>query len=262
MAWVLDEYGRKNGYQPACVTGKPLELGGSQGREAATGKGVAICVREAWVGVMGHSLKGATVALQGFGNVGSHAAICLQEMGARLMAVADSGGAVVNPEGLDARALRDHALDHQGSVAGFPGGLPMDPESLWSQPCDILIPAALGGVLHEATAPLVRARLVVEGANAPTTPEADAIFRARGIPVLPDILASAGGVVVSYFEWVQNLQQLYWDEAEIFAKEEKILVQAFRDVQEKMERHGCTWRTAAFILALERVKKATELRGW
>jgi len=262
MAWVLDEYGRKNGYQPACVTGKPLELGGSQGREAATGKGVAICSREAWEGVMGHSLRGATVALQGYGNVGSHAAIFLQEMGARVTAVADHGGAVCNPEGLDVRALQAHVQSHQGSVAGFPGGQAFDPDSLWSQACDILVPAAMGGVLHEETAPKVKARLIVEGANAPTTPEADAIFRARGIPVLPDILASTGGVIVSYFEWVQNLQQLYWDEAEIFAKEEKILVQAFRDVQEKVERHSCTWRTAAFILALERVKKATELRGW
>ena len=262
MAWVMDEYGRKNGYQPACVTGKPLELGGSQGREAATGKGVAICTREAWEGVLGQPLRGASVALQGFGNVGGFTAAFLHEAGARVVAVADHGGAVRAGAGLDIPALRAHARSHRGTVAGFPGGEAFDPAALWSQPCDILIPAALGGVLTRETAPQVRARLIVEGANAPTTAEADAIFRARGLTVIPDILANAGGVTVSYFEWVQNLQQLFWDETEVFAKEEKILVQAFRDVRAKVEAHGCTWRTGAFVLALERVKRANDLRGW
>ncbi len=262
MAWVMDEYGRKNGYQPACVTGKPLELGGIQGREAATGKGVAICTRAAWEGLLGHSLQGATVALQGFGNVGSFSAAFLHEAGARITAVADQGGAVRAPGGLDVPALRAHVRAQGGTVAGFPGGEAFDPATLWAQPCDILIPAALGGVLTKDTAPLVSARLVVEGANAPSTPEADHIFQAKGIPVLPDILANAGGVTVSYFEWVQNLQQLYSDEAEVFAKEEKILLQAFRDVQDKVKAHGCTWRTGALVLALERVKTANELRGW
>ena len=261
MAWVLDEYGRKNGYQPACVTGKPLELGGSQGREAATGRGLAICAREAWEGVLGHSLQRATVALQGFGNVGSYAATFLHEAGARVTAVTDLYGAVRAPGGLDIPALRAHARAH-GTVASFPGGETFDPTALWAQPCDILIPAALSGVLTQETAPLVQARLVLEGADAPTTPEADAIFQARGIPVIPDILANAGGVTVSYFEWVQNLQQLFWDEAEIFSKEEKVLVQAFAEVRERVITHGCTWRTAALVLALERVKKANELRGW
>jgi len=147
-------------------------------------------------------------------------------------------------------------------VAGFTGGEAFDPGTIWAQEGDILIPAALGGVLTQATAPEVKACLIVEGANAPTTPEADRIFRERGITLIPDILANAGGVTVSYFEWVQNLQQLFWDEAEIFEKEEKILMQAFRDVEEKVKRHGCTWRTGALVLALERVKKANELRGW
>ena len=262
MAWVLDEYGRKNGYQPACVTGKPLELGGSQGREAATGKGLAICAREAWEGVLGGTLQGASVALQGFGNVGSYAATFLHEAGAKVTAVADLHGAVRAPGGLDIPALRAHAHGNRGTVAGFPGGEAFDPATLWEQPCDILIPAALSGVLTRETAPLVQARLVLEGADAPTTPEADTIFQARGIPVIPDILANAGGVTVSYYEWVQNLQQLFWDEAEIFSKEEKALVQAFAEVRERVVAHGCTWRTAALVLALERVKKANELRGW
>lgn len=262
MAWVMDEYGRKNGYQPACVTGKPLELGGSQGREAATGKGVAICAREAWEGVLGHRLQGAAVALQGFGNVGGFAATFLHEAGARVVAVADHGGAVRRADGLDVPALREHARRNRDTVAGFPGGEAFDPAAIWSQPCDILVPAALGGVLTRDTAPLVTAGLIVEGANAPTTPEADAVFLTRGIPVIPDILASAGGVTVSYFEWVQNLQQLFWDEAEVFAKEEKTLLQAFSDVRAAVDRHACSWRTGAFVLALERVTKANELRGW
>jgi glutamate dehydrogenase (NAD(P)+) len=262
MAWVMDEYGRKNGHQPACVTGKPLELGGSQGGEAATGKGVAICTREAYEGVLGQSLRGARVVLQGFGHVGSFAASFLHGMGAHIVAVADEHGAVRRTEGLDIPALFAHARRNKGTVAGFPGGEAFDPSAVWEQPCDILIPAALGGVLTEATAPTVTARLIVEGANAPTTPEADRIFQERGILLIPDILANAGGVTVSYFEWVQNLQQLFWNEAEIFEKEEKILVQAFRDVAEKVRQHGCTWRTGALVLALERVRTANELRGW
>jgi glutamate dehydrogenase (NAD(P)+) len=262
MAWVMDEYGRKNGYQPACVTGKPLELGGSQGREAATGRGVAICTRLAWTQVLGRDLRGARVVLQGFGNVGSFTGKFLDEMGARIVAVADLGGAVRRPEGLDVPALFAYVRQNRGTVASFPGGEAFDPAAVWAQEGDILVPAALGGVLTGTTAPEVKASLIVEGANAPTTPEADRIFRERGITLIPDILANAGGVTVSYFEWVQNLQQLFWDEAEIFEKEEKVLVQAFRDVEEKVKRHRCTWRTGALVLALERVKKANELRGW
>ncbi|WP_423748257.1 Glu/Leu/Phe/Val family dehydrogenase [Geothrix paludis] len=262
MAWVMDEYGRKNGHQPACVTGKPLELGGSQGREAATGRGVAICAREAWTRVLGRDLKGARVILQGFGNVGGHSARFLADMGARVVAVADLGGAVRRQEGLDVTALLAHARQNRGTVAGFPGGEPFDRAEIWAQEGDILIPAALGGVLTEATAPTVKVSLIVEGANAPTTPEADRIFRERGILVMPDILANAGGVTVSYFEWVQNLQHLFWEEAEIFEKEEKVLLQAFRDVEEQVHRHHCTWRTGALVLALDRVRKANELRGW
>ena len=262
MAWVMDEYGRKNGYQPACVTGKPIELGGSQGREAATGMGVALCTREAWAKVLGRELKGARVVLQGFGNVGSFAAKALDGMGARVVAVAGQTGSVRRAEGLDVPALFAYAGRNKGTVAGFPGGEAFDPVTVWAQDCDILIPAALGAVLTRATAPTVTASLIVEGASAPTTPEADQIFRDKGILLIPDILASAGGVTVSYFEWVQNLQQLFWTEAEIFEKEEKILIQSFQDVQEQVHRRSCTWRTGALVLALERVRTANELRGW
>jgi glutamate dehydrogenase (NAD(P)+) len=212
--------------------------------------------------VLGRDLKDARVVLQGFGNVGSFAAKFLDEMGARIVAVADLGGAVRRPEGLDVPALFAYVPRNKGTVAGFPGGEAFDPAAVWAQEGDILVPAALGGVLTQATAPEVKARLIVEGANAPTTPEADRIFRERGITLIPDILANAGGVTVSYFEWVQNLQQLFWDEAEIFEKEEKILIQAFHEVEEKVKLHGCTWRTGALVLALERVRRANELRGW
>ncbi|HEU4950348.1 MAG TPA: Glu/Leu/Phe/Val dehydrogenase dimerization domain-containing protein [Holophagaceae bacterium] len=261
MAWVMDEYGRKAGYQPACVTGKPIELGGSQGREAATGKGVAIITREA-CGALGLDLKGARVVLQGFGNVGSFTAKFLDEMGAKIVAVADHAGGVRNAAGLDVKALAAHVKANKGTVAGFPGGEAFAKEEVFAQDCDILIPAALGGVLTKDTAPTVKAKLIVEGANAPTTTVADHIFQERGITVIPDILANAGGVTVSYFEWVQNLQQFFWDEAEVFAKEEKIMVQAFHDVHAKVKQHGCGYRTAAFVLALERVEKANLLRGW
>jgi glutamate dehydrogenase (NAD(P)+) len=261
MAWVMDEFGRKNGYQPACVTGKPLELGGSQGREAATGKGVALITREA-CGVMGVALKGARVVLQGFGNVGSYTAKFLDEMGAKIVAVADHAGGVRNANGLDVKALMAYVKQNKGTVNGFPGGDAFDKAAVFAQDCDILIPAALGGVLNKETAPTVKAKLIVEGANAPTTSVADKIFKEKGITVIPDILANAGGVTVSYFEWVQNLQQFFWDEAEVFEKEEKIMVQAFHDVHEKVKKHGCSFRSGAFVLALERVRKANELRGW
>ncbi len=261
MAWVMDEFGRKNGYQPACVTGKPIELGGSQGREAATGKGVAIITREA-CGVMGLPLKGARVVLQGFGNVGSYTAKFLDEMGAKIVAVADHAGGVKNSGGLDVKALMAHVKANKGSVAGFTGGDALDKDTIFAQDCDILIPAALGGVLNKETAESVKAKLIVEGANAPTTPIADKVFASKCITVIPEILANAGGVTVSYFEWVQNLQQFFWEEAEVFEKEEKIMMQAFHDVHDKVKKHGCTFRSGAFVLALERVRKANELRGW
>ena len=261
MAWVMDEYGRKAGYQPACVTGKPIELGGSQGREAATGKGVAIITRES-CGVLGINLKGARVVLQGFGNVGSYTAKFLDEMGARIVAVADHTGGVRKAEGMDVKALDAYVKANKGGVAGFSGGQAFDASTVFAQDCDILIPAALGGVITKANAGDVKAKLIVEGANAPTTTGADHILRDKGVTVIPDILANAGGVTVSYFEWVQNLQQFFWEEAEVFQKEEKIMVRAFHDVHAMVVKHGCTYRTGAFVLALDRVYKANVMRGW
>ncbi len=261
MAWAMDEYGRKNGHQPACVTGKPLELGGSRGADSAAGRGVALCLREAWEGVLGHSLPGARVVLQGFGHVGSQAARHLAALGARVVAVADLGGAVRRPEGLDPTALATHVRTH-ATVAGFQGGTAMDPAALWAEPCDILVPAALGGVLDETAARAVQAGLVVEGAHGPTTLEGERILQARGIPVLPDILACAGGVTLAYFEWVQNLQQAFWDEGEVLARVDRTLLQAFADVRAQVEQYHCSWRNGALALALSRVHAANELRGW
>ncbi len=262
MAWVLDEYGRKNGHQPACVTGKPPELGGSRGGDAAAGRGVALCAREAWEGVLGRPLAGARVAVQGFGHVGGQAARHLAALGARVVAVADAGGAVRHPEGLDVEALLVHARSHGSTVAGFPGGEAFDPAGLWTQPCDILVPAAMGGVLDGTAAAAVQAALVVEGAHVPTTAEGDRTFRERGVTVIPDVLACAGGVTLAYFEWVQNLQQVFWDESEVLAKVERVLLQAFGEVRTRVEADRCSWRSAALALALDRVRTATELRGW
>jgi len=207
-------------------------------------------------------LKGARVVMQGFGNVGSYTAKFLDEMGAKLVAVGDFTGAVRNAGGLDVKALTAYVKANKGGVVGFSGGEAFDAATVFAQDCDILIPAALGGVINQETAPGVKAKLIVEGANAPTTTAADKILRDMGVTVIPDILANAGGVTVSYFEWVQNLQQFFWDEAEVFEKEEKIMIRAFNDVHEKAVKHGCTYRTGAFVLALDRVYKANLMRGW
>jgi glutamate dehydrogenase (NAD(P)+) len=262
MAWVLDEYGRKNSHQPACVSGKPLELGGSRGNEVAAGHGVAFCVQQAWEGVLGRPLRGARVVLQGFGHVGGAAARRLASLGARIVAVADLGGAVRRPEGLDIDALAAYARTHGRSVAGFPDGQAFEPGDIWSEPCDILVPAAASGTLDAAAATSLQAALVVEGAHAPTTSEADRILQGRNVPVLPDVLACAGGVTLAYLEWVQNLQQVFWDEEEVLARVERVLLQAFKEIREQVEERRCTWRSGALALGLARVRTANELRGW
>ena len=260
MAWVMDEFGRKAGHSPACVTGKPIELGGSQGREAATGKGVAIITREA-CGALGIGLKGARVVLQGFGNVGSFTAKFLDEMGAKIVAVADHAGGVRNAKGLDVKALAAHVKANKGTVAGFAGGEAFAKEEVFAQDCDILIPAALGGVLTKDTAATVKARLIVEGANAPTTTVADHIFKDRGITVIPDILANAGGVTVSYFEWVQDQQKFFWDGDEVATRMRQLMHTAFDRVIEAAERLDVSWRTAALSVAVERVAEAARMRS-
>ena len=259
MTWLFDEYSLHHGYTPACVTGKPVELGGSLGREQATGYGAAILVREL-MRELGRPLAGATVALQGIGNVGSYAARALAREGCRILAVADSKGAVFSSKGIDLAALFPHKAA-TGKVQGLAGTEAISNGDLLELECDILIPAALECVIHRGNAERIRAKVIAEAANLPTTPDADQILERRGIPVLPDILTSAGGVTVSYFEWTQNLQQHFWEESQVFAEMEKILVKAFRNVVERARSEKISYRTAAYTIAVERVARAEKLRG-
>ncbi len=259
MTWVMDEYGRKHGYTPAIVTGKPVPLGGSRGRESATGLGVFYIAQRACRD-HGIELRGARVVVQGFGNVGSWVCRFLHEAGARIVAVADADGAVRNDRGLDIPALLAHAEDRH-SVAGFPAGDAWPGERLFEVPCEILVPAALGGVVTDANAGSIDAKLVVEGANNPINPHADHILAEKGIPVVPDILANAGGVTVSYFEWTQNLQQFYWEEGEIRQKLEAVMDRAYQEVSGMAKKRQVPLRRAAFMVAIQRVYEAVQLRG-
>ncbi len=259
MAWIFDEYSQHHGYTPACVTGKPVELGGSLGREAATGRGV-FYVTEALLKDLGKPMAGARVAMQGFGNVGSFAARFFVEAGARLIAVADVKGGALNEKGLDVASLADYARSHR-TVAGFPGGREISNEELFTLDCDVLVPAALHCVLTKKNAGKVQAKIIAEGANLPTTPEADQILERRGIHVLPDVLTNAGGVTVSYFEWAQNLQQLFWDEDRVNAEMHKILTRAYRQVADKAAQDKISFRAAAYTIAVDRVARAERLRG-
>ncbi len=258
MAWIMDEYSRKFGFSPGVVTGKPVHLFGSVGRGEATGRGVMICLREQLIS-MGRSLKDVTVALQGFGNVGSHAARVIAKEGAQIVAVSDHLGAVCNEKGLDIDALCDWAAKHR-TVKGFSGGDSFDGEEVIVWPADVLIPAALEDAIDADKARELRAKIVVEAANAPTTPAADAILRERGVIVIPDILANAGGVTVSYFEWAQNIQQYRWEIDRVVAELEKVMVRACSSVREVAKSRGIDLRTASFVLALQRVGKAALAR--
>lgn len=259
MAWFMNQYQAHHGFQPACVTGKPLELHGCEGREEATGRGVVV-VAERLMHQLGQKLAGKTIALQGFGNVGSFCGNFLFERGARVVAITDHRGGVRNPNGLDIPALLPYALKNDG-VAGFPGGEPMTNAELFAAPVDILIPAALGGQLTAETAPTIKAKYIVEAANDPTTPEADEIFLKKGITVVPDILANAGGVTVSYFEWVQNRSVVHWPLEEIRNRLEQRMSSAFDTVWHIAQERKVPLRTAAYILGIGRVARATELAG-
>ncbi|WP_163995510.1 Glu/Leu/Phe/Val family dehydrogenase [Pyxidicoccus caerfyrddinensis] len=259
MAWIMDQYSRYHGHSPAVVTGKPLELYGSKGREAATGRGLLYVCREI-MRDLGLPVKGTRFALQGFGNVGSHTAQLIWEDGGVVVAVADVLGGVRNPQGLDVPSLFEH-VKRTGTVTGFTGGTPCTNEEVLTADCEVLIPAALGHVLTRDNANAVRAKLIIEGANGPTQPEADEIFEKRGIFVVPDVLASAGGVTVSYFEWVQNLQHLSWEEERVNAELEKTMKEAYERVAQIARSRKVSMRTAAYILAIGRVGKATVLRG-
>jgi len=259
MAWIMNEYGKFEGFHPACVTGKPVEFHGSAGREAATGYGVAIITRE-MLARLGKVIAGSSFAIQGYGNVGSHTARFLWQQGAKIVAVSDAYGAVTNLSGLDIVELDRHVAVAR-KVVGFKGGEATTNDELLTMPVDVLIPAALGGIFDQKKAQAVRAKLIIEAANSPTWPEADLVFNARGIPVVPDVLANAGGVIVSYFEWVQNLQHFRWPLEQIQREEEKRLVAAFAEMYDLSQRKGISMRTAAFYLAISRVSRAHALGG-
>jgi len=261
MAWIMDTYSMTKGYSvPAVVTGKPIEVGGSLGRREATGRGVMFIAREA-SRHLGIDLAEARVAVQGFGNVGAIGAdLIQQELGSRIIAVSDSRGGIYNPNGLDVQAVQKFKRENR-TVVGYPEADTITNEELLEMDCDILVPAALEEAIHEGNADRIKARLIVEGANGPTTPEADVILYDKGCFVAPDILANAGGVTVSYFEWVQDLQSFFWDEEEVNRNLEAIMVRSFADVLKVSEERGVNMRTAAYILAIDRVATATMLRG-
>ena len=262
MAWIMDTYSMHHGHSmPAVVTGKPVEVGGTAGRESATGLGITYVTRAVLKRQLGRGIEEATVAVQGFGNVGSWAARNLDQRGARIVAVSDRFGAIHNPNGLDPRHLMRHAAE-TGTVTDFPGGEKLTNEELLELEVDVLIPAALEGQITEANADRVRASVIAEGANGPVTPEADRILNDKGVLVIPDILCNAGGVVVSYFEWVQDMQSFFWDEGEIRQRMEEKLLGNLDAVMGAAVRTGCDLRTSAYTIAVQRIVDSARLRGF
>jgi glutamate dehydrogenase (NAD(P)+) len=260
MAWVMDTYSSMVGYQvPAVVTGKPIPLGGSLGRSTSTSRGVIVTAKEA-AKTFKKNLAGRGIAVQGFGNVGANAAIIAKEYGSKIIAVSDSKGGIYNEKGLNPLEIQKHK-EKTGSVVGFPGSKDISNQDLLEIPCDILIPSALEGQIHKGNANKIQAKIIVEGANGPTTPEADKILFDREILVVPDILANGGGVLVSYFEWVQNLSRFYWTEDEVNKRLEKMMREAFLDVHNIAVSKDVDMRTAALILSVGRVVEAMKLSG-
>jgi glutamate dehydrogenase (NAD(P)+) len=258
MGWIMHEYSKYAGFSPGVVTGKPLDLFGSEGREAATGRGVMDVLTEA-LSEQGKSFNDITVAVQGFGNVGSNAARLMAEQGAKIVAVADHTGGVAKGNGLDVPALAAWVVEH-GGVKCFPAGEAFDNTEIITWDADVLVPAALENAIHKGNAADVKADIIVEGANGPTTPEADQILNERGILIVPDILANAGGVTVSYFEWAQNIQQFKWDEERVNLELDKRMSRAYRSVREVASERDIDMRTAAFVLAIQRVGRAALAR--
>ncbi len=261
MAWFMDEYARFVGKQvPGIVTGKPLAVGGSRGRMSATGQGGLFVLDEH---LKKEDRKAATtsVTIQGFGNAGQHFARLASERGYKIVAVSDSRGAIVNTDGLDVQALIEHK-HKSGGVAGFAGGQQAEPARILETECDVIVPAALENQLTVDNASKIQATIVLELANGPTTPEADTIFAERGVVVIPDVLANAGGVAVSYFEWVQNREGHYWSYGDVHAQLEKRMTEAYADVRGEVDALGVTLRQAAFIMAIRRIAEAKEARGW
>jgi glutamate dehydrogenase/leucine dehydrogenase len=242
------------------VTGKPIALEGSYGREAATGRGVVYAYREA-APHLDMVPSETRFVVQGYGNVGSWAARIMQQLGATMIGASDASGAIRSDAGIDADGLADHLLEG-GRLIDFPGAEAIDPEDLLAIECDVFIPAALGGMIHERNADRLRCRMIVEGANSPTTPAAEEILQENGVFVVPDVLANAGGVVVSYFEWVQNLQHFRWDEREVNDRLGRIMRKAFREVSARAGEHDTSLRIGAYELGIERVMEAATARGY
>ena len=263
MAWIVDQYGRQHGYNPAVVTGKPLELGGSPGREQATGRGVVITALAAARDLLGRAPRDLRVVIQGFGNVGMNAALLFAEAGCTVVAVSDVSGGVHKADGLDlADAIAYLSREGgDGTLAGYADGERVSHADFMGIDCDVLAPCAIESAIHDGNVDSVKAKLVVEGANLPVTPHADERLAAKGAFVVPDILANAGGVIVSYFEWSQNFQQYRWSEADVNERLERILLTAYADVAAKQNEMDCTMREAAFALAIGRVVTAEKLRG-
>jgi glutamate dehydrogenase (NAD(P)+) len=260
MAWIMDTYSMHRGYSvPAVVTGKPLAIGGSEGRVEATATGVAAMVEMAAYDIK-MKLSGARVSVQGYGNAGSIAAQLLHDKGCRIVAVSDTHGGIYNEAGLDPAKVLRHK-EEQGTVVGYPGAQEVSVTGVLEVPCDILVPAATENQLTAENVERIQARLIAEAANGPTTPDADRVLFKRGVVVIPDILANAAGVTVSYFEWVQDLQSFFWTSEEIADKLSHVMTRSYQDVARLANDHGCDMRMAAYMLAIQRVADATQLRG-
>jgi glutamate dehydrogenase (NAD(P)+) len=260
MGWIMDTVSMLRGYPiPGLITGKPIAVGGSLGRNEATARGLQYVVREA-VKTKGMNLQGAKVVVQGYGNAGAIAARLLSEDGAKVVAISDSRGGIMNSNGIDASGAVRYKQEH-GNLSGYGGADDLTNEELLEVECDILVPAALESVITAQNADRIKAKMIAEAANGPTTPEADRILYEKGVMILPDILANAGGVTVSYFEWAQNIQGYYWAEDEVNEKLERVMQHSFRDVHHLAETHSVDMRTGAYMLAISRVVEVTKLRG-
>ncbi|MGI0089452.1 MAG: Glu/Leu/Phe/Val family dehydrogenase [Nitrosopumilaceae archaeon] len=260
MAEIMDVYSILHGQsEPAVITGKPLSIGGSLARNVATGLGVAYCVREG-AKKIGLKLKGAKVVIQGYGNAGTFSAEYLEKYGCKVIAVSDSKGSIMNPNGLDSKKVLEYKNKH-GSVVGYPGSKKISTEQLLTTPCDVLVPAALENQITPEIAKKIKCKIIAEAANGPTTPEADTILFKKGIMVIPDILANSGGVCISYLEWVQNLQRYYWTFDEVAKKMEEHIVRGFNDTYNLAKKHKVDMRKGSMVLAVGRVLESFEARG-
>ena len=262
MSWMIDEYIKLSGeHSLGAFTGKPVELGGSLGRTRATGLGVAIIISET-LKSMGQDMRGATIAVQGFGNVGSYTAKCAYDMGAKIVSIAEWNTVLFNENGINIDELMSYKSQNKGSIAGFPNASEISPDTFWGLDVDVICPCAMENTINSETAPLIKTKLIVEGANGPTTLDGDKILSERGVTIVPDILANAGGVTVSYFEWVQNRYGYYWSESEVEEKEFRAMQDAFNAIYEIKTQYNVSMREAAYMHSIKRVANAMKLRGW